>query len=358
MEQPQRIGPRPRYALPRRRLRLSGAGGTVRPAVAGPAAAAIGDWIITRAVAWTLASALGLAAGCASLPDASPYLDATLQLRSAVAATGTAVATELDAAAAASTGDDRAALERHAKTFGEEWLARVEAADAMVAYAQSLADLSRAGNEGADAARSLAGALTQLAGGVGLALPAAGAMTPATDAAAFVYAQVAAVRASRSLEEALVAAQPAVNQIAALVGKDLDASLRIVRAAHGVQRLALASTYADETAYLRALDSERRALYAKGRLTREDEKRLREIGEMYDATRAWREPMVAAFAALDRREATERELIAATKVALSEWAAAHRALAAAVRDGRTLRADALVQATLEARELLRRLRAP
>lgn len=298
-----------------------------------------------------------LLAGCATLPDVAPYRDATVQLRSAVLASGNAVGGELKSAALAVDENDRAKLEESAKSFSESWKARVEAADALVAYAQALAEIAKAGKEGGDTARSLAGALTQLAGGVGIALPAAGTVATLTDTAAFVYAQVAAVRASRSLEEALAAAQPAVNEIAAKLGRDLDASLVLVQAAHGLQRNALAAKYNDELAFLAGLDRERRKLYGQGRLTREDEKRLKEIGELYESTRGWREPMQAAFAQLDKRYEAEREVIVATRAAVAEWAAAHRGLAAAVRDGRAVNVEGLLQATLEARELVRRLRA-
>ena len=303
------------------------------------------------------AGLLALAAGCATLPDVAPYRDATVQLRSAMLASGNAVGGELKSAAPALDDRDRARLEESAKSFAESWKVRMEAADALVAYAQALAEIAKAGKDGGDTARSLASALTQLAGGVGIALPPAGAVATLTDTAAFVYAQVAAVRASRSLEEALAQAQPAVNEIAARFGKDLDASLVLVQAAHELQRNALAAKYNDEMAFLVSLDRERRKLYGQGRLSREDEKRLKEIGELYESTRGWREPMQAEFAQLDRRYQAERDVIVATRAAVSEWAAAHRGLAAAVRDGRAVNVEGLLQATLEARELVRRLRA-
>jgi len=50
------------------------------------------------------------------------------------------------------------------------------------------------------------------------------------------------------------------------------------------------------------------------------------------------------------------QLINATQAAVAEWAAAHRSLAAAVRENRGVNVEALVQATQEAQELVRRLR--
>jgi len=304
-----------------------------------------------------VAGLVAVLAGCATLPDVAPYRDATVQLRSAVLASGNAVGAELRNAALAVEEKDRANLEKSAKTFSENWQVRVESADALVVYAQALAEITKAGKEGGDTARSLAAALEQLAGGVGIALPPAGAVATLTDTAAFVYAQVAAVKASRSLEDALVAAQPAVNEIAAKLGKDLDASLALVEAAYLLQRLALDDKYGQEKSFLKALERERRKLYGQGQLSREDEKRLKEIGELYDSSKSWREPMQAAFAQLEKRHEVEREVIVATKAAVAEWAAAHRGLAFAVRDRRTINVEGLIQATLEARELVRRLRA-
>ncbi len=304
-----------------------------------------------------VAGLVAVLAGCATLPDVAPYRDATVQLRSAVLASGNAVGAELRNATLAVEEKDRANLEKSAKTFSENWQVRVESADALVVYAQALAEITKAGKEGGDTARSLAAALEQLAGGVGIALPPAGAVATLADTAAFVYAQVAAVRASRSLEDALVAAQPAVNEIAAKLGKDLDASLTLIDAAYELQRLALADRYDKEIGFLKALERERRKLYAQGQLSREDEKRLKEIGELFDSTKSWREPMQAAFAQLEKRYEVEREVVVATKAAVAEWAAAHRGLAIAVREGRTISVEGLIQATLEARELVRRLRA-
>jgi len=85
--------------------------------------------------------------------------------------------------------------------------------------------------------------------------------------------------------------------------------------------------------------------------------RLKELAALYESTRSWREPMQAAFADLDERYKVEREVIAATKAALLEWAATHRELAGAVRDGGTVNVEGLLQAVLETRELVRKLRA-
>ena len=300
-----------------------------------------------------------LLTGCAALPDLTPYRDATLQLRSTVLAGGSAVRSGLDTAAASYEASDPTAkrITESSQKFATEWRARIEAADALVAYTDALTDIARSATEGAGAARSLADSLGKLATGVGIALPSSGTLAAATDAAAFVYGHIAAVRAAQSLDQALQSAQPAVDRVATMLAQDLQASLDILRATHRLQRDALVLKYNEEMGYLKTLNKERKGIYARSSLRPEDEQRLRKLGDLYEATREWREPMEMAQAEMESTLKVRAELIKATQTAVAEWASAHRTIAAAVREKRTVNVEALVQATLEARELVRRLRA-
>jgi len=300
-----------------------------------------------------------LLTGCAALPDLTPYRDATLQLRSTVLAGGSAVRSGLDTAAASYEASDPTAkrITESSQKFATEWRARIEAADALVAYTDALTDIARSATEGAGAARSLADSLGKLATGVGIALPSSGTLAAATDAAAFVYGHIAAVRAAQSLDQALQSAQPAVDRVATMLAQDLQVSLDILRATHRLQRDALVLKYNEEMGYLKTLNKERKGIYARSSLRPEDEQRLRKLGDLYEATREWREPMEMAQAEMESTLKVRAELIKATQTAVAEWASAHRTIAAAVREKRTVNVEALVQATLEARELVRRLRA-
>lgn len=296
--------------------------------------------------------------GCASLPDMSAYRDATLQLRSTVVAGGNAVQSGLESAAASyGAGDPTATqIKQQSDRFGREWRARIDGADALLAYTEAVTDLARSGTQGEASARKLADALGGLATGVGVVLPAAGTVATVTDAAAFVYAHIAAVRAAKSLDQALQSAQPAVDRLAAVLSQDLQASLDILHAARRLQATALALKFNEEAAYLRTLARERKTLYGKDPLTPADEQRLRQIVELFEATREWREPMEQHQAALEAQYRLRIQLINATQAAVAEWAAAHRSLAAAVRENRSVNVEALVQATQEAKERVRRLR--
>lgn len=306
-----------------------------------------------------LPALLALLTGCATLPDMTPYRDATLQLRSAVVAGGSAVQSGLESAAASyEVGDPTAKqIKEVSDRFNTEWRARIEGADALLAYTEAVTDIVRSGTEGAASARSLADALAGLATGVGIVLPPAGTVATVTDIAAFVYGHITVARAAKSLDQALQSAQPVVDRVATLLSQDLQASQDILHAARRLQATALALKYNEETAYLKTLAGERKTIYGKGTLTPADEKRLRQIDALFDATREWREPMEQAQAEMDAEYRLRIQLIHATQAAVAEWATAHRSLAAAVREKRTVNVEALVQATLEAKELVRRLRA-
>ena len=313
---------------------------------------------LTRSLA--LATALALLAGCASLPDITPYRDATVQLRSTVLVGGHAVESGLLSAAASLDTDAEKAQQLKGKSdqFAKDWRVRVEAVDGLVAYAEAINGIALAGSEGAASARTLADSLTRLVTSMGITLPAAGTLATATDAAAFVYGHIAAARAAQSLDQALASAQPVVDRVALLLAKDLQASMDVLRAAHEIQRTAIVSKYNNELGYLQALNKERAKLYAKGSLEPAEEQRLRQIAELYEATKDWREPMEKMRAESEATLKARMELISATQAAVAEWAAAHGAIAVAVKEKRKVNVEALVQATLEARELIRRLRTP
>ena len=96
--------------------------------------------------------------------------------------------------------------------------------DALVTYSRSLGATVAAGNEGAASARKVADSVQTLAGAAGITLPAAPVVGTVTDVAAFVSAEVASIRASSTLAEAMQAAGLAVDQIASVMAKDLQAA--------------------------------------------------------------------------------------------------------------------------------------
>jgi hypothetical protein len=294
-----------------------------------------------------LVAGLGIS-GCASVPNVAPFVDATSQYRSAVVASGSAVDAELRAIDASDA----------AGKFAEQWAIRVKATDALFSYSRALASVVTSGQQGAQAARNVADAVTGLATAVGVALPPAATVGTVTDSAAFVYGQIAAVRASQALAEALRNATPAVDQIATLMAKDLDAAQKIFDAANTQAKIGLVLQYNTETAYLKGLLDERQATYRKPPpQSATDEERLLQIDRLVEATRAWRDPKEARERELVARRKAGDQLFSAARSSLAAWSLAHRDLAYAVESGRKVDVTALVASIEEMRELIKRIQA-
>ncbi len=294
-----------------------------------------------------LALVVTLSSGCATLPNVSPFADATVQLRSAVITGGTAVETELR---------ENSDLSKQADDFSKEWAARVRAMDALVKYSESLVAIVEAGKGGEQSARAVADSVKNLAGSLGIVIPAAGAVTVGTDAAVFIYGQIANIRASKSLEEALVQAQPAIDHLVTHLSKDLKNIDDILRAANQLNRMAIQTNFKDEYSYLNALERERKELYAKGPGVPANEARLLEIDRLIASTKSWREAPEKALEDVETRLKAGRQLIGTTKQALTEWAGIHQSLIIAVRDRTTVNVEALAYATTQIRDLVRRIR--
>lgn len=294
-----------------------------------------------------LVAGLGVS-GCASVPNVAPFVDATSQYRSAVVAGGSAVDAELRAIDA----------KEAASSFAEQWAIRVKATDALLGYSRALASVVASGQQGAQAARNVADAVTGLATAVGVALPPAATVGTVTDSAAFVYGQIAAVRASRALGEALHNATPAVDEIATIMAKDLDAAQKIFDAANMQAKIGLVLQYNTETAYLKGLLDERQAIYLKPPpQSAKDEERLLQIDRLVEATRAWRDPKEAREREIVARRKAGDQLFTAARSSLAAWSLAHRDLAYAVESGRKVDVTALVASIEEMRELIKRIQA-
>jgi hypothetical protein len=287
--------------------------------------------------------------GCASLPEVGPFVDATAELRSAVAASGSTAATELRLMKG---GDD------HANRLTQLWAARAQAVDGLVVYAESLRSIVKAGQQGGQAARALADSVTGLAQAAGVIIPAARAVTVATDAAIFVYSHIALVRASHSLEEALVNAQPAVERVAVILAQDLKAVDEILQTANADIRQSRLIQHQVEWRFREDLRAEQKTLYAKDRRgrTAADEARLLDLDRLLTSTKVWYEPLQSDLSQMERRVLGGRYLIDAAIQITMQWADAHEQLVFVVRDRRTLNTQALVQAAVDIRDLIKRIR--
>jgi len=299
---------------------------------------------------------LALLTGC-QLPDAGPFVDGTAQLRSAVAAGGAAVEQELRHQLDATESADE---------LKKNWEARNKAMTAVMRYAQSLAAIVAAGNEGAASAGKVADAVKNLAAAADIAIPATSeAVELASDIGKFLYEQIARVRAAKQLAKALDQAQPAIERIAHLMRQDL-ADLDVI--AQAVGSLEALETIGDEQ---NDVASHRKSLLKALRVPSANPAEDGSTASTIPAS-SWDDyaRLTALLADVDVRyhayqkqqAAIEARLNAIRAVidgcgrALDEWAAAHAELASAARAKRAASARALIESAVELRDLVKRMR--
>ena len=227
----------------------------------------------------SLWSCLALLGACTHLPDVGPFVQSTAEVRSAVITAGTVAIEELKY-----LPEDKGAT--YAEKLSAQWQSRVRAMDGLVDYADALQSIVAAGSQGASSVGALADSVGQLAAAAGIVFPGAGTAAVATDAAKFVYAQIALVRAASALEKALEQSQPAIGQIAHTIARDLDDLSAVFQAANAGILLALQEEHNRGLGFRQGLVDERNILYAKGvgAFTAQEHTRLKEINEFITST--------------------------------------------------------------------------
>ena len=308
-----------------------------------------------------------LISGCTALPDTEPFVNASLQLRSAFSAGGDAVEEELT---------NMEGGEKYADQFHKEWKERIAATDALVTYADSLKSIVDAGNQGKESAARMAGALQELAQAAGIVLPPVDAAASVlTEGAEFIYAQIALTKAASSLEESLQRAQPAVERIAEILELDLKATDDILAVATADIQSSLEIKYNVEMAARLKLLKEQKEIYKKIQQDEEllaggeimdgsgtvvvmnrYEQRLLELDKLLATTDRWYKPMRKQTEAAKKRGQSARQLIAATRYALDQWAISHQQLVLAVKERQPVSVDSLVDAAREIQRLVRKVR--
>jgi hypothetical protein len=289
-----------------------------------------------------------LATGCAALPDVSPFASASRQLAAAVKASGSAISEDLHA-----TPELRA----RAKAFDNAWAVRNDLMRAVVAYSDSLVGIVKASGDSREAARTLADKVSGLAQAVGVLQPGAGpAADVAADTAAFVWAQIALARGAASLEEALQHAQPAIERLT-IIKSDSKDLVSVVRGLAEAQRAELGATYNEAIGYRKELAGRRARLRAKvATLTDAEGAELKRIDDFMAPPNAEVQKYEELKAKIDTREKANLQLIAATRDAMEQWAAAHREVALSLQNRRPVSTESLTEAAVELRDLTKRIR--
>jgi hypothetical protein len=289
---------------------------------------------------------LGLS-GCASLPSLGPFVDASNQLRAAVATSGTTVEAELRLMDGGTGFADQ---------LKKEWEARNEAFAGIAAYSSSLKAIVDAGNEGAASAQKVADSVSGLAKAAGVVLPGSPeAIAVATDIGKFLGSQIALIRGRKSLKDAMETAQPAVEAIAKLIGSDLKdlEELFIAAAKSNDNAVRTSDEFKNLVGYRRKL------LEQIGNSDPTDpgsfDKQVK-LGQMLEATGEWHGRYLAKRKEIDDRLRAGRALIQAATQSANEWGVAHGQLLTALKERRPVNTDSIIQAAVEIQTLVRKVR--
>ena len=285
--------------------------------------------------------------GCASLPDVGPFVDASNQLRSAVATSGATVQSELRLMPGG---------EAFADQLENQWQARDKAFAGLAAYASSLQGIVDAGNDGAASAQRVADSVAGLAGAAGVALPGSPeAIATATDIAKFLSVQIATARAAKSLEESLQAAQPAIEAISVRIAADLK----------DIEEIFIAASTATENA-VRTSDEFKDLIGYRNNLLRQisqadpadpdTAEHQVQLGQMLQASDEWHANYLAQRKAIQDRLRLGRALIQAATQSARDWGIAHGALLTALQERRPVNIASLVHAAEEIQILVRKVR--
>lgn len=306
---------------------------------------------------WCLA--LLFCSACATLPETKPFSDATVALRGAVQSSGAAVVSELKMTQLPNATEQAATLE-------SAWKERNKAMSALVEYAASLEAITVAGEGGAGAAKKVFDAAEGLVSALGATSFGAGAgVQLVRDTFVFANEQIAKARAARSLEASLAALQPAIDRVAQLFATDLTALHQLAILSLRAERDALQSANEREIAYRNQLLVTRRTLMPsiqselgekKSPLALSAAKELEQVDALLAHTETWFNGYKQEEAAIQSRERLARELIATTRSAFEDWAAAHERMLAAVRTKRIPSAAEVIDAAAQIKALVERYR--
>lgn len=313
--------------------------------------------------------ALVTTGGCAPLPDLSGYTAATSTVRQSVASAGTAVSSEADRAREVMIGPANVETLRKAKAeFDASWAKNRRAMDAMVRYAASIEAIATAGNEGAKSAAEVADQLQGLIGALGV--PIAPAVGVAVSTGEKLFAQLALVRAAKSLKASLASADPAVRELQGVLSDNIADAERaynqLAMAELGTIGFAapggfgdviaadqsLSATAADRAAALdKALadGSAARAAALRGELATIAEARAAIAPQLADYQ--------AKRAAIEARRRAARSLFGASRDALTAWTESHAELVIAINTRRPVTLASLEAAVADIRELIKQWRA-
>jgi hypothetical protein len=180
------------------------------------------------------------------------------------------------------------------------------------------------------------------------------------DAASFIYGQIAIVRGAHALQEAMDAAQPAIDKIAEIITKDSENLKETVLSTASLRRTAIMSAGgAKASSYLRETEQRRedirRAFAQDPSVTHREA--LLAADRFVETARSEHERFGVEVVRVNQMSQTSAELVQAMRDGVSRWTAAHRQVAQALKDRQSVSVDSLTDAAVEVRDLVQRLRA-
>ncbi|QYY33783.1 hypothetical protein K2O51_33600 (plasmid) [Cupriavidus pinatubonensis] len=309
-----------------------------------------------RTAGYFLLCAFLLLTACGTLPDAQPFQDATRSLSSAVKASGQAFDDSLDEATANSPAN-ATQYGQLKKTFDQAWAARIAAAEGAVDYSNAVAELVSAARTSEDSVSKLSDALQGLATASSIPLAQVTAST-GTDIARFLVAQIAVVRTSQKLDDAMTAAQPAVDRIAARINQDLnDQLIPSMTDVYKNNVGAIKRKYTADDNFAQSFSFRRDDMRKKVLNKEADASRLVDLDRVQDTVNTSLKARDKELDQLSTAYATRLRLLRLLASATTVWADSHRELARAIQDKRKVDVSRLQEAIMTVRAITQKLEA-
>jgi hypothetical protein len=225
-------------------------------------------------------------------------------------------------------------------------------------YAQSIEELTAAGNNGSQSARQVGDSVLALAGAVGL-VPGAAVAGVAVETFSMINSAVANVRASRSLGRSLAVADPIIRDIGGVVDQQVDLARETFRALVSQQRAAIDFSYSEATDLEAELRRQELAAATRALTPGASGDVQADLSRVRDA-RAVLAPRLgeyrSAMADLAARERAGLALFDSTDSALATWTDSHGRMVTAIRERRPVSFQSLLAAGQEIRGLAQRWR--
>lgn len=299
---------------------------------------------IVSALAAKLA-VLAALTGC-TLPDVTPFADATAQLRTAVMESGAVTAGAM--AASHHPGD--------AKEFRTTWQDRLRLMDVLLAYSDSLASIVSAAQGASQSTATLGESIQRLADLVPAAQGAA--VQAGVNLASVLINAGIQVKGYHDLAKAVEAADGALAQVAQYLQQDLtDLKLLYLKASQDTEA-DLDNRYGPRESQRTRLTEKRDAALQSFLASQSDDSaaRLQTLDALVAATAAEHQEYVDARAAVLHQRATVLQMLDKAGQGVGAWRQAHADLQTAIRQKRQPNVRLILSTAAEIRAAVERLR--